>query len=206
MFNRGRWKPLVVFAIGLAVGVVVTCLFLRKVTQRTTFFGETDPASGYRCRITLPSDWKQKARLREMADNSFFVASSSSPLQQWIESRLLHRPASRPTTIYLSHSALRGFRLTGGYPEPTFVGQARLLTHRHLDVDGYHATMIRMNYPALASLHSEVLFVYAPDHSTVYTVYGSAAASHEEQLDREMQGVIASFHVEKVAVPAGGKR
>ena len=46
---------------------------------------------------------------------------------------------------------------------------------------------------------------YVPDHAMSYEVNGLAAAQNAALLNREMQAVIASFHVEKVT-PASGKR
>jgi hypothetical protein len=212
MSKRARWKSLLTLAAVLMVGVVATHVLLHRAQERTTFFGEADPMSGYRCRITLPSGWKQQPPLREMSENSFFVAPPLNPVQQWLDSNLLNRPVSRPPRIYLCHlplrsrMPLRGFGLSGGYPEPKWLGRMQFLTHRHLEVGGYHATFIKWFDPALRTFRSETLYVSVPEHSTVYIVDGFAELASEERLDREMQALIPSLHIEKAATTTGSRR
>jgi hypothetical protein len=55
-------------------------------------------------------------------------------------------------------------------------------------------------------LHSvTVLLVYAPGPSILYEVWGIGKSSDFDWIDHEMQSIIASFHVEKVAAPPGRK-
>ncbi|MCW3095795.1 MAG: hypothetical protein JWL77_1413 [Chthonomonadaceae bacterium] len=205
MSSRSRWKTFALLAAVLVVGMVTTCLLVGKAQERTTVFGEIDREAGLRCRVTLSTGWKQQAR--EIGSPSF-VASPLSPVQQWIDRHLLHRPTSQLPTISLGRFPIGGFRgfcLREGYPELVQSRRLRMLSHRRLHVDGYPATLIEHDYRGTPSLNVTALFVYVPNHATVYAVYGLSEASNADRFDREMQAVIASFHIEKV-VPTGGKQ
>jgi len=47
--------------------------------------------------------------------------------------------------------------------------------------------------------------VCLPDKAVWYVVTDTGRLSNSVQADREMQAIIASFHIEKVAAPTGGK-
>jgi len=94
------------------------------------------------------------------------------------------------------------FHLIKGYPEVTSSSQSRMIEYRHLHVDGFPATFVCADEGIGPNrFRRTVLLVYVPDHSMLYVVLGNGGV----ETDREMQAVIASFHIEKV-VAAGGKR
>ena len=190
--SRARWKPVAILAIVLTVGVVATCLSLRNAQERTTFFGAIDPMTGYRCRITLSSGWKQEPA---EADNPSFVAPPLSPIRKWIDRYLLHQPVTEPASINLSGGSLANFTLREGYPERSMRTGEHLRTQRRFHIHDYPATLVELD-------NGEYLFVYVPAAATVYRVAGVSGASGTDRLQREMQGVIASFQVEKVPVSA----
>jgi hypothetical protein len=201
MFNRASWKLLAAFAAVLVIGLVA-CLLVYQAQERMPFVGEADPATGLRCRSSASSGWK-------FGSDCLFFDTPLRSIQQKIDTHLLHRPTSRPLFLFLGQSpvdGLRGFCLREGYPELIHTRQLRMLTHCHLQIDGYPATMMRFDAVGPPPYHLMCLFVYVPIHSTVYTIYGNASPSDSAQIDREMKGVIASCHIEKVTVPAGGKR
>ena len=47
------------------------------------------------------------------------------------------------------------------------------------------------------------LLVCVPNQSVAYMVFCRADAQHFDQTDHEMQEIISSFHIEKIAAPAG---
>ena len=60
MFRRTRWKPRAVLAALVVAGVAASYLFLHTAQARREIFGRIAPASGYRYRMTLSSEWQSK--------------------------------------------------------------------------------------------------------------------------------------------------
>lgn len=194
---RTHWKPLLSLALVLTVGVVTTWLFVRQPPKRTVFFGETDPMTGYRCRIKLSSDWKQEPG---DLNNPTFVAPPLSPVQQWIHRYLLRRPVANPAKIYLRGYPQLASYLSAGYPEIPLGRGYRVLQQRHFHIDGYAATLVIFETPANTPSHGEWMAVYVPSSATLYTVAGMSEPANANGMDREIQGVIDSFQVEKAPV------
>jgi len=76
-------------------------------------------------------------------------------------------------------------------------------TLRHLEIDGCPATVFTVR---AGSVPRTELVVSVPGRSLQYTVTGNAEAANFALIDREMQALISSFHVEKVPTPKSGKR
>jgi hypothetical protein len=175
--------------------VVASWLMSRTDQDRKPFVGGTDPASGLRCRITVSSGWKQ-------GDGFLFYDPPLLSTQRWINRELLDRADPQPPALLLSNG-LRKFYLRDGYPELKQPGRFLHLTHLHLQVGGYPATLLKYDALGPPPYHCLFLLVYVNDNSKVYSVFTSAAPSNADMLEREMQAIIASFHIEKVT---GGKR
>jgi hypothetical protein len=78
-----------------------------------------------------------------------------------------------------------------------------MIAYRHLHVDGFPATFVSSDEGiAPYRFRRTVLLVFVPNHSMLYVVLGNG----EGVVEREMQEIVASFHVEKVATPTGDKR
>ena len=137
-----------------------------------------------------------------------YFSLSTSPTRQWIDSHFLHRSAAPPTIAFYAqivHVSVpnRWLHFVNGYPETPFLASTRVLAKSHLMVDGYRATVCTVEQ---GSMHFVSLAVYLPDKSLLYCVGGLADRLTSASVDREMQAVITSFHIEKVAVPTSGKR
>ena len=99
-----------------------------------------------------------------------------------------------------------GLRLVQGYPEVSWTEIEPGLTQRHLTVNGCPATLVER--PIVVSgipCRYILLLVYRPEHAFIYSVGGIAEAGNAGWFENEMQAIISSFHVEKVA-PAAGRR
>jgi hypothetical protein len=128
--------------------------------------------------------------------------------RQWIDSHLLHRAAPEPLDIDFGSGALKGFKdfseIRDGYPE--LAGAGRILAHRHLHVDGYPATVVRSEWNISGTpTFATVMLVYIPERSFLYVIGGGEPAN-SALIDREMQAIIASFHIEKVTGGNQGNR
>ena len=218
MSKRARWKAFAALAAVLVVAVVALCLFIGKARERKEYVSQMDPRSGYRCHFTLSSDWRKGSwspsalygRTQELDYIKSFVPTPPNPIMSWIATHLFHQAGISvlpPSILLLSLKANEMkyyFRVQAGYPEPLRGGQGQLtiLIHRHLRIDGFPATIVT---EAGQYCNGVTLLVYVPDHSMSYEVNGLAATQDAASLDREMQAIIASFHIEKV-VPTVGVR
>lgn len=211
---RSRWKPPAILAAILVVGVVATCLLLRKAQARKEFVGKTDAESGLRCRFTVSAGWQQKEDADPVGDPWSVIIDDSSfvsrpfPFRQWIDKHVLHRPIGNPVETYMRTTRgqylPKGFHLENGYPEPRWY-DFKILLHKHLRIDGYPATLVDLEN---SDYHYRwtALLVYVPDHAILYEVTCSAEAPDFDQAFQEIQAITSSFHVEKGAVASDDKR
>ncbi|MCW3098547.1 MAG: hypothetical protein JWL77_4165 [Chthonomonadaceae bacterium] len=226
MSSRSRWKSLAVLAAVMAVGVVGSYLFLARMGERKEFVGKVDPASGLRCRYTVASGWGHNIGqlLGGSAANSWkkitsspgeshweldaewFTAPPPLPIQEWIDSHLGRRPNPGSPSIdqrtYRASDLSKSVRIQDRYPEAVLSPRARLITRSHLRIDGYPATVDVTDVPYYR-YKGMFAYIYVPDQRILYAMYFSAPASEFAPLEREMQAIIASFHIEKVT---GGKQ
>ncbi|MCW3100600.1 MAG: hypothetical protein JWL77_6218 [Chthonomonadaceae bacterium] len=207
MRSRTRWKFFGILAAVVVLGAVGLCLWESKPPRRKEFIGQVDPVSGYRCRFTLSSEWREDKPEKgsDLLSIDYFCPPVPNLIHAWIANHLLHQvvpSATEPTINLLAPriSAVHVFKIQAGYPE--LINQPRYFTHRHLRIDGFPATVVTTSDK---SDSATILLVYIPDHSISYRVTGSGTPYNAAETDREMQAIIASFHVEKV-VPANGKR
>jgi len=201
--NRNRWKFLIVITAVLVVGMVAIGALVRQAQKRTVFLSEVDPMTGYRYRITLSADWKKEEEDTTFASSAFstssFVESQGSPVPQWIQRHLWRRKTTEPLKINLASYPLTFLPKDGGYPELTPETGSRVIMQRQLHIDGCAATLMAVDSP-IDTQYREHLVVYVPASTTMYSVVGISEPSGAVRLDHEMQGVIASFHTEKVPV------
>jgi hypothetical protein len=203
MPNKPRRQLIAILAM-LAVGVAWSCLLVGKARERKEFVSPVDNA-GYRYRFTMSSAWKNDIvrywdNIGVPMPELSFSSPAPNPERRWINDHLLHIPPSNPDKIYLRQELpLRsaGVRssIVDGYPEPFdwFPTQRRSI--RHFRIDGYPATSDECD---IARFHLESLLVYVADHRRVYEVTGVSESANHDQLHREMQAIIDSFHIEKV--------
>lgn len=74
--------------------------------------------------------------------------------------------------------------------------------HRHLKIDGHSAVFATVR---TGSIRETALLVYIAEQDFMCKVDGSAEPADFASLDHEMQEIVASFHIEKVAPPMGCK-
>ena len=71
---------------------------------------------------------------------------------------------------------------------------------------GFPATLSRMEMPATNKSDPPArltfLLIYVPKHAAVYTLVGFSEDSNSDSLDREIEGIGDSFHVEQANVPS----
>jgi len=160
----------------------------------------------------MSSDWKPKKRDFGMGvplELNLFTLPPT-PIRSWINSHILHRLAPDPPEIDLLDGKINAFngtaKIVDGYPELPAAGPGQILSHRHIRIDGNPATVFTGSYVNSGkSYYGTTLLVYVPNESLMYIVGGGASVSDAAPVNREMQAIISSFHVEKVPVPTGGK-
>jgi len=198
--NCTRWKSFAVLTAVVVVGALAIGLFVRQAQKRTTFWSEVDPITGYRYRITLSADWKiDEGTIYPSSISSSFIESSGSPIRQWIQRHLWRRKPAEPLKIVLVRFPLTLFSTNNEDPELTPESGERVLRKQHLHIDDCAATLLAVDTPGRTQSR-ENLLIYVPAAATAYSVVGFSGPFEANRMDREMQGVIASFHTEKVPV------
>jgi len=149
-------------------------------------------------------------------DGGFFVPPAKSPIRQWIETHFL---PGFPTTgrLLISGRATLDYnafnlspdntppQIQGGYPESTD-RQLRKVSRQHLRIDGYPATLSRFERPKWNRTEQGIrLAVYLPDQAILYEVRITTASPGFEEIARAMPQIIASFHVDRIAVSSGSR-
>jgi hypothetical protein len=206
---KTRCTPILALVAVLAVIVVASCLWFSKMQHRQEFVARGVAASGLRCRYTASSSWKRDNEMSGPAagDGNDVFTFQQSPTRQWIDRHLLHRTSSDRMMISVSsgitESSESSFDLVAGYPELPEWGD--VTTHRHLQVDGYAATLLTKD---ISSVRITGLFIYIPKRGIVYIIDGGVrpATSDFASFDHELQAIIGSVHIERDIVATGGKR
>jgi hypothetical protein len=190
------------------MGVVGICLFVWKAQKRTEYVGPVDPKSGYRCRFTLAPGWSKDDKTNggylpegEVVE-AYFRPSQPNPIAAWITVHLLHRqlPSRDEQTLTVARlpDIAGTFPLRNGYP---INGPDRMQSH--LKIDGFPSTV----YTQIDQYISvTALVVYVPQARAGYIVGAMGRPHNVDHLDSEMQAIIASFHIEKVAGDKQGIR
>jgi hypothetical protein len=220
MSKRARWKSLVALAAVLTAGVVASCLLISKIHERKEFVGKVE--DGYRCRFTFSPTWQQYVEYGwehvspprpDYVDDAHFKPLPPSPVRQWMSAHLFHQPAWPPDAHTFGISSCRRedfpcrIRLVGGHPEPIWVGNEQGLTQRHLIIDGCPATLIQR--PLVVSgtpCQWTLMLVYKPNNAFLYAVGGLTRITNDNWFHEEMEKIVSSFHVERVAAGAISKR
>jgi len=221
-----RWKILT--ALSTALIVAGACLAIRKAHTRQDILGKIDPESGLRCRYTIAAGWghnigqlssggsgtwtKEKSRSGasiSVLDGDWFEPPPPLPIQEWITTHLGHRPfAGSPSisqTTFKAGDLSKEIPIRNGFPEPVPPPRARLIMRRHLRIDGYPVTVDTMEVPHY-QVKRMAAYLYTPDQGNLYMVDVATPASEFAPFDHEMQVILASFHIEKVAIPLNSKR
>jgi len=204
MVKRTRWRPFAFIAFALVI-VVIGAVVTGKMKERKEFIGRLDQATGYRCRFTLAPNWQRVnlAQDTQWISQENFSPSPPNPIRAWITTHLFHQAVSSHDSLMITVISPKRSRFPfvqsqAGYPELPPYSPRTVLAHRHTRIDGFPATVIRTDAQTF-------LLVCLPDNTAWYIVTDSGTLSNSAQADREMQSVIASFHIEKVAAPTGGK-
>jgi len=213
------WKRRVVLITVLAAGIGMTALLVGKMRERRAFVSPEVAGSRYRC--TLSTDWKltQDSQTRSTdRPQSFSFTAPPSPIRAWIASHLPGKPPSpkrrayeEPTLIMetekvtAQHTSIRS---QGGYPELNLPRAGRILADRHLQIDKCPATLTRFEITLLPGqpIHGTCLCVFSPDHGYTYLIGSLAEPSNRDRIDREMEAITASFHVEMADNQAESRR
>jgi hypothetical protein len=206
--HKTRSIPILALVAVLAVVVVALCLWIGKIQERQEFVARGGAASGLRCRYTVSSSWKRDKEMSGPAtsggDDVFIF--QPSPTRQWIDSHLLHRPSPHQLMTSVSSgiikSSVSSFHLVAGYPELPEWGE--ILTHRHLLVDDFAATILTKD---MGSVRMTGLFIYIPKRGILYIIDSGIRndTSDFAPFDQEMRAIIASVQVEQGAVAKGSK-
>jgi hypothetical protein len=199
--RRRSLLPLGVLFIAVVLIGLAGFLWMRKMQERKEFVSKVDAATGYQCRFTMGADWKIERGTpagEGYSQVDQFQPPPPGPIQQWINDHLLHRPPlSANHGIWLMtypYQTALGFPLRGGYPD---LSQPNPSSSRNLIIDDCPSTLTTFTNPRNPSFNMTTLFVITPDHKVVYHVE-AAYPANGDQIDREVQEIIRSFHVGKV--------
>jgi len=212
MSRRRRWQPLVVLTTVVVVGIVATCLLICKVQERRDFVGRVDTLSGYRCRFTLSSAWRQydgpsQDDLGILSQEDSFCPPPPNPITAWIAVHLLHKvlPPETPTiALMMVRPNSTMFHVRDGYPELAGANPPSPdISQRHLRIDGCLATVVTQTNSDYRAMW---LIVSVPNVPVIYAVTAYDVPSDIAQSDHEMQAIMSSFHVERVAAPTVGRQ
>lgn len=131
-----------------------------------------------------------------------------NPMMSWIARRLFHHvlPSENSPIIALMRlrPSAKMFHIRDGYPEVIWGNPpSPNISQRHLQIDGFPATVVTHTNKYYRGTW---LIVSVPDCPVAYVVTACDTPADMGKSSREMQAIIASFHVEKVPVLSGGKR
>jgi len=210
---------------------ILLWFLIGKMHERMEYIGQIDPKSRYRCRFTISPDWSEQAysghKEKNDIDLNLFTARPPSPIQKWVQTYLYHSPnpvkmlltfqLERQIALESMAATKQGFQfgeqfyLQDGYPELEGFDHDNTLLERHIRIDGYPATFLTAEFllasqPRKPAYRATILLVYRSDGGMLYKVAGFAEPSDYESVQREMEAITSSFHVEKVPVPSGSKR
>ena len=227
MFMRGRWKPLTTLFTVPGLGIVATCLVISQAHERKEFVGQVDPVSGYRCRFTVASDYQHREGVLQkdaLQNTSIFTSIPPNPIRYYLQTEWLHLSPPATPGIYLEqfsekHPCL--VPISNGYPAPVMDIHDRMQSVRHFQIDKDCPVTV-ITYVGSGqdrSVRYREMYVSLPSGRIGYAVSGrisegdpfaldheSASKGNAAALDREMDAIISSFHIEKAAAPTGGKR
>lgn len=226
-----RRRKFGIFFALVAIAFVTVCgLLIAKMRERQDFVSKT--VMGYRCRFTYPLHWQadrvsstEAGKAREV----YTFTPNPSPIREWIAVHLFHQAPTAPGLLWVANArpafmmevstpqtANEDVVIRAGYPEPSMpsntpsVVTMRLFSDRHLHIDGCPATVFRCEVAASGMNFYEVdLLVYQPETKTLFSVGGCGGDQYSGQVDREVEAIVSSFHVERVeraALPGDGKR
>lgn len=206
-------RQLIAASSTLVVIAATLCLWSRapqeRRTFRRTFISSADPKSGYAFRCTLSTQLKYGEHRHGApgTESDILFFRRNSTLQRITG---LYHPIPDSAIILMTCATKpldKCFRIVEGYPELIGFGQTRIIKYRQLRIDGCPATfVISEGRIGPSQYHQSALLVHVPKHSMLYAVVGNADLSKFAEVDAEMEAIIPSFHIERIAVGAGGKR
>ena len=200
--KRIRSKVLLGYGVALLIVVTATWLWIARMREPHLFVGKVDPETGYRCRFTHGFALTQTQRPNSgnsLLDYAVFTPPSGH-LRQWLESHLFHQPvAATPQDSQIVLYSLAGIRI-----DRLNISHRNDIVEQHdIRLSGYPATLLHLDsWNGGKHTRGTELYVYGPDHTLFYYISGSAEGANYERVDKEMQAIIASFRLERVAPPA----
>jgi len=213
--------------------LLIACLcaagfWFAHINTRRLYVGKTDPTTGYRCAFTLGRGWTRIDKPSSMAipgqslDYFFFDLPKPSPIQTWIDERLLHRTPDpmpyglKPVLDIFSSRTERfaNFELQDGYPAiklppPPQLYQITPLETSHLLISGQPATwfVTRLDFPWNppspgasngSRLYYYMLVIKVRDKPLWYAVGGMTDDAHHRQVEKEVRAIRESFRIERI--------
>ena len=214
--GQARKKSLGVLVVVLGLGTIVSLVIVGKMRERRPFVGKV--VAGYQCRFTLATDWKpvedSSNVTTDMPEYHAFTGIEP-PIRVWISTHIFHRSRTAPRalepTLVMETDSAHGrpdvIQIRQGYPEPNLLGFGQVLAERHLQIDGCQATVVRIEL-ALGGppIRGTFLCVSTPGASYTYLIGSVSDIPNSDRADREMQEIVTSFHIDKLAPPTSGKR
>jgi hypothetical protein len=211
---KTRWKSLLLLCGATLCVVLYVLVGVRQ--ERQEIVGRVK--SGYRYRFTLSSAWQGDEGHLRMLDadtgagnglDDYVFKPRPSPLLQWSYRHLLHRPPPDSPEIRLTTYAINDLptynflhRFEGAYPEPILGDQERMVTHRHLTIQGCPTTVVRLEKTEFGrSYPGTQVLVDVANHTIVYDLHGYSL-SPTDDVNHEIETILSSFHIEKVAAPS----
>ena len=207
--RRIRWKLFAPLITLLVMGTAACWFFLGKL--REPFVSKV--IMGYRYRCTLSTEWKLTEATSKPLPNpseEYEFSPAPSPIREWMAIHLLQQSlrkrSSKSSSLPMLDlttevgRAMPHTKIISGYPEV----ETRA-PERRFQIDGCPATLTHFNLRALGmDVTYHVLLVCTPNSTHTYCVNFMTNSKDSPKASRELESVIASFHVEKVA-EAGGK-
>lgn len=220
--RRSGLKYFAVISAVLVIGGGGAWLFTGEAHERQEFIEQSDPASGYRCRFTVASDYQQREDV--VQGTSIFTTKPPDPKWYYLQTKILRHPPPETPVISLKHFSEKDASLVpirNGYPAPVMDVSDQILAVRHFQIDlGCPVTVVTyIENGKDRSNRCIDMYVSLPSGRNVYRLSGHISEGNPfvsdykivlkrnvAALDREMEAILSSFHVEKIVVPAGGKR
>jgi hypothetical protein len=219
--RRMKRKTIAILAAVLVMGIAASCLLIGKMRERKPFADKV--VAGYRFHCTLSPDWQLKPNPAHSSPGTveeYTFSASLSPVREWIALHLFHQPPAkgisfggRPQLIMGTETgkAMPSLTFQAGYPEldlhaPPMAG-IKVVPGRHFRIDNCPATVTGIDLGTVSTTgHYTLLLVSTPDHVNTYFVTTGAELRYSYEGDREIQAILSSIHVEKVAAASSDRR
>lgn len=180
-----RWKTITLLAGVLVVGIGTAWFFVGKLSRRQGIVSRLG-----QCRFTIGASWRYEPH---DDDEEFdYIYRPSNPIQRWLEEHLQHRSPGADIEFTPQPVSPKSASFQNGYP---VIPGTAIPTH-HLFIDGCPATVFTFSSSKTPSTLETHIFFYSPGNATFYE-FVARSYRKGDQIDHEMQAIIASFHIGK---------